>query len=128
MQTTATEIVSIDEVTIRFAFTVEKNDKLLTLFLQDNTLYYALQDKDERVELSYPESAGTADFTYNAKDNTLQFKNKGATYTIYEQGDQYGIRILTGGKTYDWTGRAGSRKGRLKRIAEELPDNVKLVR
>ncbi|MNU37633.1 hypothetical protein D3C71_262890 [compost metagenome] len=128
MVTTVTEIVSIDEVTIRFAFTVEKNDKLLTLFLQDDMLYYALQDKEERVELSYPESASTADFIYNAKDNTLQFKNKGATYTIYEQGDQYGIRILTGGKTYNWTGRTDTRKGRLKRIAEELPGNVKLVR
>lgn len=128
MVTTVTDIVSIDEVNVRFAFTVEKNDKLLTLFLQDNMLYYALQDKEERVELSFPESVGTADFIYNSKDNTLQFKNKDATYTIYENGQQYGIRILTGGKMYDWTGRADSRKGGLKRIAAELPDNVQLLR
>lgn len=128
MVTTVTDIVSIDEVNIRFAFTVEKNDKLLTLFLQDNMLYYALQDKEERVELSFPESAGTADFVYNAKENTLQFSNKSATYIIYDSGSHYGIRILTGGKTYDWTGRADSRKGGLKRIAAELPGNVELVR
>lgn len=99
-----------------FSFIVPENGKRVLLFSSEQQLYYALLRKDGTVEFSFPDL--TADpvgsFTFYPQERRrIVFRNKNATYTVYETAGNIGIDITTGGKTYHWAGEMETRKGSL---------------
>lgn len=128
--TSATTIdTNMEGIEVILSFTVPRNKKKIILFnINDRMLYYALLDKDENVEFSYPlESVYQShDFTFSPLTNnkSVTFRNKNAVYKVYEQKDKVGIVISVDGKTYDWTGNVTTKKGSLVRLQKVHLDNV----
>lgn len=122
-------ILSIDEgngVKEILSFRAAKNGKKMILFTtsEGRALDYALLDKEEAVEFSYPEEDGAGRFDYHKAGNTLVFKNRNATYTIYCKKDSAGILVDVGGKHYDWTADPATIKGDLSSLGVAAPENV----
>ncbi|WP_409417841.1 XAC2610-related protein [Flavobacterium sp. PS2] len=129
MVLTSKRTINLDEDGIKtlLSFTVDKNQKRVVLFnINDRTLNYALIDKNDEVEFSYPINTvyQNPDFTLDKKNNTVTFKNKDVVYTIYDNNDSIGITINTGGKTYNWIGNSTTKKGKLTDITTTQLDNV----
>jgi hypothetical protein len=129
MVLTSKRMISLDEngVNTIFSFKVDKNQKQVVLFNNnDRTLNYVLIGEDDEVEFSYPIDSEDQkpDFNFDKAHNTITFKNKGATYTIYDTKDSIGITIKTADKTYNWIGNSTTKKGKLKDITATVFDNV----
>lgn len=111
------------------SFTLEKNGKTAVLFnINDRTLNYALLQKNGEVEFSYP-----IEIVYQNPDFKVQtstagnkaiFKNKDASYEIYESSASVGVKVILKGTTYDFKGIAGSKKGSLNGLLKTRLDNV----
>ncbi len=123
-------MITLDEnegIKTILSFTVDKNKKKVVLFNHnDRTLNYVLIDKNDEVEFSYPINTvyQNPDFNFDKKNNTVTFKNKNVVYTIYDSSNTVGITIVTGGKTYNWTGNKTTKKGKLTDITATALDNV----
>ncbi|MBF7092047.1 hypothetical protein IUY40_10900 [Flavobacterium sp. ALJ2] len=121
--------IALDENGIKkiLSFNVAKNQKQVVLFnINDRTLNYALINKNDEVEFSYPINTvyQNPDFNFDRKNNTVTFKNKDVIYTIYDSNNTIGITITINGKTYNWTGNKTTKKGELTDITTTPLDNV----
>lgn len=86
-------------------------------------LGYMLLDAKGNVEFSYPMLERTkSDFTYDKNQNTLVFENKDSKYTIYENADKVGIKIISNGKRYNWVGEPKTKEGNLAKL-----DTLKII-
>ena len=125
----STKTIDLSGVDVVLSFYVPEKEKQVVLFnVNDRLLYYALVRKDSTVEFSYPIEAvyQSPDFQFDsaARVMTVVFKNKGATYRIYERQKELGITVTVDGKTFNWPGDTGTKKGSLKRLGELKLDNV----
>lgn len=116
-------------IEVILSFKILKNNKQVILYnINDRMLYYALVRKDSTVELSYPMEAvyQSPDFQFDSTANKLSvtFKNRNATYKVYEQQDEIGITINADGKTSNWLGDIDTKKGSLDRLRKLKLDNV----
>lgn len=124
------KIIALDEdegIKTIFSFKVDKNQKKVILFYHvDQTLNYALINKNDEVEFSYPlnNEYPKQYFSFDEKNNTITFKNEDAVYTIYDNQNGIGITITTDGKTYNWTGNNTTKKGKLTDITTIPLDNI----
>lgn len=110
-----------------FRFHVDRTDKSIILYnINNRELYYAATDSADNVELLYPAEAvyQSPDFTYDRQHNILRFRNKDASYAIYDKTDSPGIDITVKGKTYHWKGNRKSRQGSLGQLMQTKFDNV----
>ena len=120
----------LEEMTsqILLYFEIEKNGKAAVLYEIDQKLHYVFLQKDDVVEFYFPptEDAGTQTvpqekgFNYNPKDNTLTFYNGAAQYQIYETDQTIGIKVNTGGKSYNLKGVKSEAVGSLKALNRKL--------
>ena len=129
MITTIKTTINLEEEGIKpiLRFHIDKNGKDIILFnINDRTLNYAVINKDDSVEFSYPIETiyQNPDFTFNKKENTIVFKNKNVTYKIYNDIDKVGIQINIDGKLYDWSGNNMTKKGTLENLLVTKLDNV----
>jgi hypothetical protein len=111
------------------SFTLEKNGKTAVLFnINDRTLNYALIQKNGEVEFSYPIEVVYQNSDFKVKNsvagNTANFKNKDASYQIYESAGSLGIKVTIKGTVYDFKGVAASKKGSLAELLKVKLDNV----
>jgi hypothetical protein len=116
-------------IEVILSFSIPKNSKQIILYnINDRMLYYALVRKDSTVEFSYPIEAvyQNPDFQYDNTANKLSvtFKNKNATYKVYEQQNELGITINAEGKTSNWVGDINTKKGSLDRLRKVKLDNI----
>jgi hypothetical protein len=123
--------IDIDQegIEVILSFKVLKNDKQVILYnINDRMLYYALVKKDSTVEFSYPIEAiyQSRDFQFDSTTNNfgVTFKNKAATYKVYDRPNEIGITISADGKTYNWIGDINTKKGSLGRLRFVKLDNV----
>jgi hypothetical protein len=117
------------DIKIILSFVIPANNKQVVLFTtNEEVLQYALLGKDSSVELSIPLNAEyqNKDFQFikGSNDESLSFKNKNATYKIYEQPDAIGISININGKTYNWKGNKNKQAGSLEHLINSKFDNV----
>jgi hypothetical protein len=120
--------------TIVFSFELQNNGGKITVFESESKLGYTLVDKDGKVEFECPardkanggECADRDNFKFSLDDKKefLNFKNKKSTYLIYDNGEDYGIRVMTGIIMQYWKG--ANKNGSLKNI--NALENVKLVK
>ena len=125
----STKTIDLSGVDVVLSFNVpEKQKQVVLLNVNDRLLYYALVRKDSTVEFSYPIEAvyQSPDFQFDssARVMTVTFRNKGATYRVYERQKELGITVNVDGKTFNWLGDAETKKGSLKRLGELKLDNV----
>jgi len=118
-----------EEIEVILSFNIPKNGKqVMLLNINNRMLYYALVQKDSTVEFSYPLEAvdQSQDFKLEntANNKAVSFKNKKATYTVYEKANEVGISIIADGKTYNWTGDPATKKGSLERLQKLKLENV----
>lgn len=116
-------------IEVILSFNIPRNNKQVILYnINDRMLYYALVRKDSTVEFSYPIEAvyNSPDFQFDSTANKLSvtFRNKTATYNVYEQQNEIGITIKQEGKTSNWVGDIDTRKGSLDRLRKVKLDNV----
>jgi hypothetical protein len=117
-------------IKIVLSFKVQKKQKEVILFnTNDRILTYALLEKDGNVEFSFPAEIvyQNPDFDFNEKENTIGFKNKKASYKIYDNSTGLGIQINIDGKEYNWIGDKQSKKGSLRILSTTTLDNVENV-
>jgi hypothetical protein len=129
MITTSEKMLDINEegIQVILSFKVEKNQKEIVLFnTNDRVLTYALLDKNGTVEFSFPLSIvyQNPDFDFNEKENSISFKNKNATYKIFDANNNLGIEINIDKKVYYWVGNIKSKKGNLNILTTTPLDNV----
>nr|WP_103865633.1 hypothetical protein [Aquimarina sp. I32.4] len=114
-----------EEETVKlFSFELQKNRKKVIVFtLYGTELNYILLTKDKVVEFNYPLNSISEDdgFLINKTKEELTFKNKDATYQVYDKQSKNGIKevgvlITVKGKTYDLKGDIKTVKGTLKNI------------
>lgn len=109
------------------SFTVPENGKTVTLFnINDRTLNYVLLKKDGTVEFKYPLETiyQNPDFKYNPNQRSVTFKNKNASYQVYETNNTVGIKVIVDNKTYNLMGNYQTKKGSLQKLARTKLDNV----
>lgn len=117
------------DVDVVLSFQVPKNGKQVMLYnLNDRMLYYALLRKDSTVEFSYPLEAvyQNPDFRFDnsAGNMSVSFKNKDASYKVYEKGNEIGITISVNRQVYHWVGLPASKEGSLDKLGTLKLDNV----
>ncbi|MCD8178289.1 MAG: hypothetical protein LUE98_13055 [Tannerellaceae bacterium] len=111
------------EEDILFSFTMAHNGKTVYfLSIRSDKVNYFIAGKENRIELDffYEVLYEDFDFYYNEKDE-VYFTTVGANYTLYEKADpdkgtQYGIRVKTGGKEYDYPADPSTVKGSLSQL------------
>ncbi|MGN7784606.1 XAC2610-related protein [Niabella sp. 22666] len=118
-----------ETVDVVLHFKVPHNARQVVLFsLTDHMLHYAVLKNKDEIEFSYPLEAGeqNPDFTFEIKPGNMAvvFKNKTATYRVYEQAGKTGVITKAGGKTYHWQGDTKTQKGSLKKLTKVKLDNV----
>lgn len=131
MVKTSKTTIDPDEIKTFLTFKIDKGTKKVILFTtNDQTLNYALIDEYNVVEFSYPRETSdqNKDFIYDARDNTLNFRNKDATYVIQDDTGAIGIDIYTGGKNYHRAGDFTTKKGTLSDLSDAKLNNVLVVR
>lgn len=121
-----TEQEGIDVV---LSFKIPANGKQIILYnINNRMLYYALLDRDSTVAFSYPIKAiyRNADFKLDSSKNNIEvlFKNKNASYKVFERPNQIGISINADGKLYNWIGDVDSKRGSLSKLGNLKLDNV----
>lgn len=118
-----------DRMEVLMFFMLAESEKHVVIFAVDNILYYALERPDKSVEFYYPkpyydenleETQYGNPFIYNKTSNTLSFANLDAQYVIYENEDNFGIKVITKGREYELKGMVGSKKGSLQNL-DSLP-------
>ena len=110
-----------------FKFHVDKvNKDIILCNFYDDRLYYVILDAKQNVEFYYPfeELRQTSDFIFYRKNGKLTFKNKDASYTIYDKSGNIGVDITYKGKTHRWKGNAKSRRGSIGKLLRSSLDNV----
>ncbi|REH46447.1 hypothetical protein C7448_1077 [Tenacibaculum gallaicum] len=113
-----------DGVSEILSFKLIRNQKQVVLFSIDNqVLNYALVKPNGVVEFSFPLEMMQENYNFNLNktDNTLTFKNRSATYQIYQKSKEnkvnsIGILVTVNGKNYDLKGNLNSIKGSLKTL------------
>jgi len=100
------------------SFQIEKSNKRVVLFAPYiSNLVYALVKEDGTIEFSYPENPrdGHSKFKFHttANSRSLTFGNESAIYTIYEdtKDGKVGVKVSTGGKTFDLKGIKKTKSG-----------------
>ena len=131
-KTTKTLDLEYDGLSEILSFNLIKNQKQVVLFSINNLeLNYALIKPNGVVEFSFPLETiqENHNFTLNRKDNTLTFKNRNATYQIYQKGEEnkinsIGILVTVNGKKYDLKGELNSIEGSLETLKNIKLDNL----
>ena len=126
---TVTSTIDLDSEIISdyFKFHVDKENKDIILCnFYDDRLCYVILDAKQNVEFYYPfeELRQTSDFIFYRKNGKLTFKNKDASYTIYDKSGNIGVDITYKGKTHRWKGNAKSRRGSIGELLKGSLDNV----
>ena len=113
-------------IKVVLSFRLEKNGKQIVLYINDNTLNYAIIQKDSSVEFSYPGETTdqNSDFRYNQTGNTIIFQNKASIYKIYNAENSIGIEVTVNSKKYNLAGDLNTKKGDLKNVLLSKPGNV----
>ncbi|WP_306350389.1 XAC2610-related protein [Flavobacterium sp. '19STA2R22 D10 B1'] len=126
MVTKTKEVLYRDDLTPIVSFMIEDKDKEVLLFKIDEGLIYAVLQKDNQVEFSYPIRTVESDqnFEYSKTANTLSFQTKEAKYIIYQNSDRIGIDVIVKDKTHHWIGVPSSVTGSLKYIVDQKWENV----
>ena len=129
MTKTVTSTIDFESEIIRdyFKFHVDKENKDIVLCnFNDDRLCYVILDAKQNVEFYYPfdELQQMADFKFDRKNGKLTFKNKDASYTIYDKSGNMGIDITYKGKNHQWKGNPKSRRGNLIKLMKVKFDNV----
>lgn len=111
------------------SFTIAENAKKVTLFnCNDRTLNYAIEGKENPVELDYPAETvyKNPDFKFDSsvRNRSIRFTNKNAVYKIYDKPDKLGIEITADGKTYDLAAERKTKIGGLEELLKIELDNV----
>ena len=114
------------------SFKLVKSQKKVVLFSVNNRgLSYVLLKSKNIVEFNFPPNDidEVSNFEINEAENQLTFKNKKASYQIYERrkaGVVYaiGVLVIVDGKEYDLKGELSSVKGSLSAIPKEKLENV----
>lgn len=109
---------------IVYSFELDKSKRKVILFMEHDVLYYALQLPDESIEFYYPQPYYDEEkketvygrFTFSEKNGMLIFRNKDATYEIYENGNAVGIKVITKGKTHNMKGVFNDKNSALKEV------------
>jgi len=128
-KTTKTLDLEYDGLSEILSFNLIKNQKQVVLFSMNGlALNYALIKPDGTVEFSFPIEMMEEDYNFrlNKTKDTLTFKNKGATYQVYQTSKEgkvnsIGILVTVNGKKYDLKGELNSIKGDLQTLK-----NIKL--
>lgn len=126
---TVTSTIDLDSEIISdyFKFHVDKENKDIILCnFYDDRLCYVILDAKQNVEFYYPfeELRQTSDFIFYRKNGKLTFKNKDASYTIYDKSGKIGVDITYKGKTHQWKGNAKSRRGSIGKLLKGSLNNV----
>jgi hypothetical protein len=128
-KTTKTIDTSQEGIRVMLSFIIPENGKKVILYnVNDRTLNYVILRKDSTVEFSYPIETiyENYDFKFDGSsvDRSVTFKNKNATYKIYDKPTKLGIEIIVDGKTYKLIGDNKTKIGGLDNLLKTQLDNV----
>lgn len=131
-KTTKTLDLEYDGLYKILSFNLIKNQKQVVLFSMNGlALNYALIKPNGTVEFSFPvEMTGVdSNFKFNKTKNTLTFKNKNATYQIYQTSKEgkvstIGILVTINGRNYDLKGILNSIEGNLEILKDLKLNNL----
>lgn len=113
-------------------FELASSGKWVLVFVIDDQLFYALALPDDQLEFVFPfsdyeysEGADSAiHFQYSEQGNELIFSNEEAQYAVYDTGVDLGVRVSTGGRTYDLKGDRSTLQGSLREVTAMALRNV----
>jgi hypothetical protein len=128
-KTTKTIDTDQEGIQVILSFIVPENGKKVILYnVNDRTLNYAILRKDSTIEFSYPMETihESPDFKFDGSsvNRSVTFKNKNATYKIYDRPTKLGIEIIVDGKTYKLIGDSKTKVGGLDNLLKMQLDNV----
>ncbi|MDR3706605.1 MAG: hypothetical protein P4L28_11960 [Paludibacteraceae bacterium] len=112
---------------IILSFNIAKNGKKLVLYtLADSSLHYAFINKEDEVELYYPNEDTNMDYPNgeclfkSSQSDPFQvtFHNKDADYTIWDEPGKLGVEIAVKGKTYFLEGDVQSKIGLITKLKD----------
>lgn len=131
-KTTKTLDLEYDGLSEILSFNLIKNQKRVVLFSMNGlALNYALIKPNDTVEFSFPIELMEegSNFKLNKTKNTLTFKNKNATYQIYQTSKEgkvnaIGILVTINGRNYDLKGVLNSIEGDLEILKDIKLNNL----